>query len=92
MPTLVVDHHLKDFDSWFDIFKANPPPEFGQWRVARGIDDPNRVHVTGMIDQSEVDALKEFLGSEHMQKVFAEVNEHSTQPIEFVWFEDVTPG
>lgn len=91
MATLVVDHHLKDFDSWFDTFKANPPPQLGQWSVARGSDDPNRVHVIGVIDDSEVAAVKEHLNSEHMQKVFVEVNEGSTQPIEFIWFEDVTP-
>ena len=91
MATLVVDHHLKDFDSWFDTFTANPPPQFGQWSVARGIDDPNRVHVIGVIDESEVDAVKEHLNSEQMQKVFVEVNEGSTRPIEFIWFEDVTP-
>ena len=92
MATLVVDHHLKDFDSWFDTFKGDPPPNIGQWRVARGTDDPNRVHVIGVIDDSEVDAVKEFLNSEHMQNVFARVNANSTQPIEFIWFEDVTPG
>lgn len=91
MATLVVDHHLKDFDSWFDTFKANPPPELGQWSVARGIDDPNRVHVIGVIEESDVDAVKEHLNSEQMQRVFVKVNEGSTAPIEFIWFEDVTP-
>ena len=92
MPTLVVDHHLKDFDSWIDIFTANPPPAFGKWRVARGIDDPNRVHVIGVIDESEVDAVKAHLDSEQMRRVFAAVSEGSTQPLEFTWFEDVAPG
>lgn len=92
MPTLVVDHHLKDFDSWFDTFKANPPPAFGQWRVVRGIDDRNRVQVIGEIDASEVDAVKAHLDSEQMRNVFAAVTEGSTQPLEFTWFEDVTPA
>ena len=92
MPTLVVDHHLKDFDAWFEIFMANPPPHVGEWRVARGIDDPNRVHVIGVIDESDVDAVKEHLGSEQMQKVFSQVNDNSNKPIEFVWLEDVSPG
>lgn len=92
MPTIVVDHHLKDFDSWFEIFRADPPPDVGRWRVARGIDDPNRVHVVGDMDTTEVEAVKEFLSSEHMQTVFARVNEGSTRPIEFIWLDDVSPG
>ena len=92
MPTLVVDHHLKDFDAWFEVFRTNPPPEFGEWRVARGTDDPNRVHVIGVIAESEVDAVKEHLSSEQMQKVFSQVNENSNKPVEFIWLEDVTPG
>jgi hypothetical protein len=92
MPTIVVDHHLKDFESWFDVFKSNPPPDFGKWHVARGIDDPNRVHVVGVLDDSEVGALKEHFASENMKRVFAQVNENSTKPIEFIWLEDVTPG
>lgn len=92
MPTVIVDHHLKDFDSWFAIFKTNPPPELGEWRVARGTDDPNRVHVIGVIDESDVSAVKEHLNSERMQAVFAQVNEASTKPVEFIWLEDVSPG
>ena len=92
MAILVVDHHLKDFDSWFDVFKANPPPEIGQWRVTRGFDDPNRVNVVGVCDDSEVDAVKAHLASAPMQAVFERVNENSTQPVEFIWFQDVTPG
>lgn len=92
MPTIVVDHHLEDFDSWFKVFQSNPPPDFGQWRVARGIDDPNRVHVIGVLDDSEVDALKEHFSSENMKQVFAQVNAGSTKPLEFIWLEDVNTG
>ena len=92
MPTVIVDHHLKDFDSWFKTFMENPPPEFGQWRVARGTDDTNRVHVIGLIDESDVDAVKQHLGSEQMKKVFSQVNANSNRPVEFIWLEDVTPG
>ena len=92
MAVLVVDHHLKDFDTWFEVFSANPPPNIGRWRVARGIDDPNRVHVVGEMDASEVEDVKSFMASEAMQKVFAQVNEASTSPLEFTWLEDVTPG
>ena len=92
MAILVVDHHLKDFDSWFEVFSANPPPSIGRWRVARGIDDPNRVHVVGEVDASEVEDVKSYMASEAMQNVFAQVNEASTSPLEFTWLEDVTPG
>ena len=91
MALVVVDHHLKDFDSWLEIFSANPPPDMGRWWVARGMDDRNRVYVIGEVQESEVDPVKSFLASDRMQKVFAEVNEVSTSPIEFVWLEDVTP-
>ena len=91
MAIVVVDHHLKDFDSWFEAFLANPPPDIGRWWVARGTDDRNRVYVIGELQDSDVDAAKSFFSSDRMQKVFAEVNEASTTPIEFVWLEDVTP-
>lgn len=92
MPIIVVDHHLKDFDKWFEIFSANPPPDTGRWRLIRGIDDPNRVQVSGEVSASEVEGVKDFMASERMQKVFRQVNEMSTSPLEFVWFDDVTPG
>lgn len=92
MAILVVDHHLKDFDTWFEIFAANPPPQIGRWRLARGIDDPNRVHVVGEMDSSEIKDVEEFMASENMQGVFRQVNEMSTSPMEFTWFEDVSPG
>ena len=92
MAVLVVDHHLKDFDTWFEVFSANPPPNIGRWRVARGIDDPNRVHVVGEVAASEVEDVKSYMASEAMQNVFARVNEASTSPLEFTWLEDVTPG
>jgi hypothetical protein len=90
MAVLVADHHLKDFDSWFKLFAANPPPEVGHWRLVRGIDDPNRVHVVGEMDTADVAAVKAFFASEKMQRVFGQVNELSTSPIEFIWFEDVS--
>ena len=52
MPVLVVDSHVNNFDDWLEVFKANPPPELGSWRVLRGIDDPNRVQVIGELDAS----------------------------------------
>lgn len=92
MPIITVDHHLKDFDAWFEIFSANPPPEIGSWRVIRGMDDPNRVRVVGEMTASEVQDVKDFYDSERMQKVFSQVNEMSTSPLEFVWFDELTPG
>lgn len=92
MAIIVADHHLKDFDAWFELYKANPPPHVGNWSVARGVDDPNRVHVVGVMEASEVGAVKEFMASEQMQEAFAQVNAMSTAPLVFTWFEDVTPG
>ena len=89
MPMLVADHHLKDFDEWFKMFTANPPPNIGRWRLMRGIDDPNRVRVVAEVAPSEVDAVKEFVASEEMQRVFKTVNEMSTAPIDFVWFDEL---
>ncbi len=91
MPILVCEHHLKDFDEWFKIFSANPPPKTGRWRVARGTDDPNRVHVVAELDASEVDEIKSFIASDEMQAVFSKVNEMSTAPLQFIWLDEVTP-
>ena len=88
MPVLIADHHLKDFDAWFQLFSANPPPQIGSWRLLKGVDDSNRVYVIGDVDASEVNAVNDFLASEKMQPVFAQVNEMSTAPIEFVWLDD----
>ena len=39
MPALVAIHRLKDFDEWMKVFKSNPPPQIGRWRLLRGTDD-----------------------------------------------------
>ena len=91
MPVVVVVHHLKNFDEWIKIFEADPPPKVGRWRLLRGSDDRNRVHVVGDVAASEVKAVKEFLRSQHMQDVFKRVNAMSTTPLEFVWLEELAP-
>ena len=63
MPVVVVVHRLKNFDEWIKIFKADPPPKVGRWRLLRGSDDSNRVHVVGDVAASEVKVVKDFLGS-----------------------------
>jgi hypothetical protein len=91
MPALAVIHRLKDFDEWIKVFKSNPPPQIGRWRLLRGIDDRNRVHVVAELQSSEVNAVKEFIASERMQNIFRQVNAMSTAPLEFVWLEELTP-
>ena len=91
MPLLVVVHHLKDFNEWFELFTANPPPPVGRWRLARGIDDRNRVHVVGEVSAAEVKDVKDFLNSSRLQDVFRRVNAMSTAPLEFVWLEEIKP-
>jgi hypothetical protein len=91
MAIVVFDHHLKDFDTWFELFTGNPPPPIGNWRLARGTDDPNRVHVVGMMEASEVAAVKAFFASDKMREVLGHVDEMSTTPIETIWLEEVTP-
>lgn len=91
MPVTVAIHHLKDFDAWLKIFKENPPPSVGHWRMLRGTDDRNCVHLVGELAASEVKTVKDFLASERMQDVFRRVNAMSTAPIEFVWLEEQTP-
>lgn len=92
MPMLVADHHLKDYDDWFKMFSANPPPKIGRWRIMRGVDDPNRVRVVAEVTPAEVDGVKQFVASPEMQGVFEKVNAMSTSPIDFVWFDEVTAG
>jgi hypothetical protein len=92
MPMILADHHLKDFDTWVELFTANPPPNVGRWRLLRGIDDPNRVYVIGEVEDSDVNDVRHYFASEKMQKVFEKVNEGSTVPLEFVWIEEVSPG
>jgi hypothetical protein len=91
MPIAVIDHKLRDFDAWFALFSANPPPSVGTWRLVRGIDDPNRVHVVGRMDTSEVDAVKEFFATEKMSSVLEQANEMSTTPLEWIWLDEVKP-
>ena len=91
MPVTVAIHRLKDFDAWIDTFKENPPPPVGRWRMLRGTDDPNRVHIVGEMAASEVKTVKDFLASARMQEVFNRVNAMSTAPIEFIWLEEQTP-
>ena len=91
MPVVVVVHRLKNFDEWSKLFKADPPPKVGRWRVLRGADDRNRVHVVGEVAASEVQAVKDFIASPHMQEAFKRVNAMSTAPQEFIWLEELTP-
>ena len=91
MPVLLVVHRLKDFDEWIKLFKTNPPPKIGRWRLLRGIDDRNRVHVVAEVEASEVKAVKDFVESQGMQDVFRRVNAMSTAPLEFVWLEELAP-
>jgi len=35
MPVVVVVHRLKNFDEWINLFKADPPPKVGRWRLLR---------------------------------------------------------
>ena len=90
MPVVVVVHRLKNFDEWFKLFKADPPPKVGRWRVLRGTDDRNRVHVVGEVAASEVKTVKDFIASPHMQEAFKRVNAMSTAPQEFIWLEELT--
>ncbi|HTC18518.1 MAG TPA: hypothetical protein VK690_05350 [Stellaceae bacterium] len=91
MPVVVVVHRLKNFDEWIKVFKTDPPPKIGRWRLLRGSDDRNRVHVVGEMTPPEVKAVKDFLGSLHMQDVFKRVNAMSTAPLEFIWLEELAP-
>lgn len=91
MPIVIADHHLKDFDSWFQLFTDNPPPAaIARWRLLRGTSDPNRVYVIGEVDAANVEEVERFFASEKMQAAFAHVNEMSTAPMEIIWAEDVT--
>ncbi len=89
MPTLIGDHQLQDFDQWFALFKENPPPAIGAWRVLRHADDPNRVYVIGEVADSEVDDVKAFFASDKMSTVLGQANDMSVRPIEFLWLHEV---
>ena len=90
MPIVVAVHRLKNFDEWFELFKSNPPPKVGHWRVLRGSEDRNRVQVVAVLAVSEVKDVKDFIQSKDMQDVFKQVNDMSTAPMEFIWLEELT--
>jgi hypothetical protein len=90
MPVVVAVHRLKNFDEWSKLFKSNPAPKVGRWRVLRGSEDRNRVHVVAELASSEVKEVKDFIQSKHMQDVFRQVNDISTSPIEFIWLEEIS--
>jgi len=90
MPVVVAVHRLRNFDEWFKLFKSNPPPKVGRWRVLRGSEDRNCVYVVAELTSSEVKDVKDFFQSKHMQGVFKQVNEISTTPVEIVWLEELS--
>ena len=90
MPIVFAVHRLKNFDQWLKLFKSNPPPKVGRWRVLRGSEDRNRVHVVAELAASEVKDVKDFIQSKHMQDVFKQVNDMSTAPMEFIWLEELS--
>jgi hypothetical protein len=89
MAMLIVDHHLKNFDDWIGLFKANPPPSVGSWRLMRGSEDPNRVYVIGDFSDSQAADIRAYFESEKMLAVFRQVDAMSEQPMDFVWLNDV---
>lgn len=91
MPTFVADHHLKNFDEWLKLFKANPPPPVGRWRVVRGIDDPNHVFVVGDVDEASVQKVNDFWHSERMTEIIRKVDAMSTAPLKSAWFNELPP-
>ena len=92
MPVVVVVYHLTNFKEWLELFKANPPPKVGRWRVVRGMHDRNRVHVVGEVAASELKAVQDFFGSEHMRDVFKRVNTISSKVPEILWLEELAPS
>jgi hypothetical protein len=92
MPIFIADRRLKNFDDWIGVFKANPPPPVGQWRLTRSADDPNRVVAIGEVAASDVETVKTFLGSDRMQAIFRQVNAMSTAPNRtFLMIEQFSP-
>lgn len=90
MPTLVHDHHLKNFDEWIKLFKANrPAAPIGRWRVLRGVDDPNRVFVVVDAEAAEVAKVNDYFRTDRMKEVIRQVNEMSTVPLATAWFENL---
>ena len=85
MPVVVAVHRPKNFDEWFKLFKSNPLPKVGRWRVLRGSEDRNRVYVVAELASSEVKDVKDFIQSKHMQDV-----DMSTAPMEFIWLEELS--
>ena len=90
MPVFVTVHRLKNFDEWFKLLKSNPPPKVGRWRVMRGSEDRDRVHVVAELSASEVKEVKDFIQSKDMQDLFKQVNDMSTAPMEFIWLEELS--
>ena len=90
MPVVVAVHRPKNFDEWFKLFKSNPPPKVGRWRVLRGSEDRNRVHVVAELAAAEVKDVKDFIQSKHMQDLFKQLNDMSTAPTEFIWLEELS--
>src|SRR5260370_31682378 len=90
MSGVVVVHRLKNFDEWLKVFKADPPPKIGRWRLLRGSDDRNRIHVVGEVAESEVTAVKDWVKSPHMQDVFKRVNAMSPVPLEVTCLDELS--
>ena len=62
MITLVVFHHVRDYDTWKGVFDEHEPVRLAhgqlEQRVHRGLDDPNRVIVH--VDFSDEEAARGF--------------------------------
>ena len=84
---IVTVHRLKNFDEWFKLFKSNPPPKVGRWRVFREAKIAIEFTLSPMA-ASEVRDVKDFIQSKHMQDVFKQVNDMSTAPLELIWLEE----
>ena len=92
MAVMIADHQLNNFDEWITLFRANPPPSIGTWRLLRSADDPNRVYVIGEVRDSDVADINAFFQSDRMAAVLDEANAMSARPMDIVWLNDVTSG
>ena len=92
MAVFIGDHQLKNVDDWFALFKDNPPPPHGTWRILQSNDDPNRIWVIGEVADGDVAAVEQWAASDHMTDVFAQVNAMSTRDLQIAWATDKTPG
>lgn len=89
---VMIKHHVKDFDAWMKVYDGEGPDKrkgFGlqDRAIARGIDDPNTVYITFVIN--DMDKAKARMNSPELKKLMTDAGVDGPPALNFYTIVDL---